>query len=106
MGGVEEAGLQQQDKGDPLVVGLVLHLYQGFVGVQICVHNLIIPCIVLSHPWVRGEISLLRELPGEWKDGGGERVPWQREGAHDVAVGVHHMSWNRPVVRNSCLMLM
>ena len=35
VGSVEEASLQEQDEGDPLVVGLVLHLHQqGFIAVQ------------------------------------------------------------------------
>ena len=58
MGSVEEAGLEEQDEGDPLIVGLVLDLQQGLIKtvpslVLACsVHNLLVSCIVLSHPWV------------------------------------------------------
>ena len=90
MGCVEEASLEEEDEGDPLVVGLVLHLPdQKFVSWLKNTKNshMVVFILASSNTGVDGVLE----------------VVGQGEGAHDVTVGVHHTGRNRPVVRVSGL---
>jgi len=69
VGRVEEASLEEEDKGNPLIVGFVLHR------------------VVVILASCDARVDGVLEVVG------------QGEGAHDVAVGVHHVARDRPVVR-------
>ena len=70
MRNIEDTSLKEENKRHPLIIGLILDLISLILG-SVC-----------SNAWHSQYVLL----------------PWQCEGPHDVAVGVHHMLGYGPCV--------